>query len=123
MYDARRGYASYCTTHQSGQGGEYVEQNRQRQPRRSLRFSKNQRYRFGGQRNFDQEVGAFDRINEYERDLNTDYEIGGLVDDVDTGLNADYEVGDMGGPYTFPAGAERRKKAQAQRTQRRNTDR
>ena len=99
-----------------------MEQNRQRQPRRSLRFSKNQRYRFGGQRNFDQEVGAFDRINEYERDLITDYEIGGLVDDVDTGLNADYEVGDMGEPYT-PRWRRAPKKAQAQRTQRRNTDR
>lgn len=100
-----------------------MDQNRQRQQRRNQTYRTKQRNQFGAQRNFDQEVGSLDRMNEYGRDLNTDYEIGGLAGDLDTGLNADYEVGDMGQAYEFPAGAERRKKAQAQRTQRRKTDR
>lgn len=99
-----------------------MDQNRQRQQRRNQTFRKNQRYRFGGQRNFDQEVGAF-QTNEYGNDVTSVYEIEGLAGDLDTGLNADYEVGDMGQAYEFPAGAQRRKKAQAKRTQRRKTDR
>lgn len=120
------GYSTYCNTKTAGRGGKYVDQQRQRQQRRN-QANRNQRNQNGAQGNFDQEVGALGRTNEYN-DLNNDFEIGGLTNDLDTGLNADFEIGELAQNYEFPTDAQRqqsigRAQQQQQRTQRRKNDR
>lgn len=87
------------------------------------------KYQSKAQRSVDHEVGALGQSQQQQQqnhqhqftDLNTDYEIGNFITDLDAGLDTEFEIGELGAsPHDDRSNSRGQK---LQRTQRNKTDR